>query len=191
MSSLEIYNRRFADSGRQVFARALNGARVRGRNYVVVEHFIEALNAEEGRLFQLLAGLLKIDLDRVQIMMAEQRENFPQQASASLRLAPATIALLKQAWEVAHKDHRLQIESFDLIWALLAHCIQVLSLSLDEKKTVRLVKFGSGTSTIIGEKAVRIYRLKPRIAGRLWDVHFYVVSRLRRLTPNCPATNAR
>jgi hypothetical protein len=51
VSGLEIYKQRFADSGRQVFGRALNGARVRGRNYVVVEHFIEALNAEEGRLF--------------------------------------------------------------------------------------------------------------------------------------------
>ena len=163
MSGLEIYNQRFADSGRQVFERALNGARVRGRNYVVVEHFIEALNAEEGRLFQSLAGLLKIDLDRVQTMMAEQRENFPQQASASLRLAPAAISLLKQAWGAAHKDHRLQIESFDLIWALLAHCIQVLSLSLDEKKTVRLVRSGSGTPTIIRKKAVRIYRLNREL----------------------------
>jgi ATP-dependent Clp protease ATP-binding subunit ClpA len=180
VSGLEIYNQRFADSGRQVFARALNGARLRGRNYVVVAHFIEALNAEEGRLFQLLTDLLKIDLDRVQTMMEEKQENFPPQANASLRLAPTTIALLKQAWELAHKDHRLQIESFDLIWALLAHGIQVLSLSLDEKKTARIVKFGSGTSTKIRKKAVRIYRLEPRIAVPLWDVHFYVDSLLRR-----------
>jgi ATP-dependent Clp protease ATP-binding subunit ClpA len=78
MSNLEIYNQRFTESGRRVFVRALNGVRSRGQNYVVVEHFIEALCAEEARLFRLLAGLLKIDLDQVQTMMAKRLENFPQ-----------------------------------------------------------------------------------------------------------------
>ena len=118
MSNLEIYNQRFTDSGRRVFVRALNGARGRGQNYVVVEHFIEALCAEEERLIRLLAGLLKIDLDQVQTMMAKRLENFPQQASGSLRLAPATIVLLKQAWEIARNDQRPAIEAFDLILAL-------------------------------------------------------------------------
>jgi hypothetical protein len=68
MSNLEIYNQRFTDSGLRVFVRALNGARGRGQNYVVVEHFIEALCAEEERPFRLLAGLLKIDLNQVQTM---------------------------------------------------------------------------------------------------------------------------
>jgi hypothetical protein len=62
------YNQRFTDSGRRIFARVLNGARGRGQNYVVVEHFIEALCAEEERPFRLLAGLLKIDLNQVQTM---------------------------------------------------------------------------------------------------------------------------
>lgn len=78
MSNLEIYNQRFADSGRRVFAHALNGARQRGQNYVVVEHFIEALITEEGRFFQLLAGLLDIDPGQVQTLMARRLENFPQ-----------------------------------------------------------------------------------------------------------------
>jgi len=118
MSNLEIYNQRFTDSGLRVFARALNGARGRGQNYVVVEHFIEALCAEEERLFRLLGGLLKIDLDKVQTMMAKRLEIFPQQASGSLRLAPASIALFKQAWEIARNDQRPKIEAFDLILAL-------------------------------------------------------------------------
>jgi len=118
VSNLEIYNQRFTDSGRRVFVRALNGARGRGQNYIVVEHFIEALCAEEERLFRLLAELLKIDLDQVQTVMAKRLENFPQQASGSLRLAPATIALLKQAWEIARNDQRPKIEAFDLILAL-------------------------------------------------------------------------
>jgi len=118
VSSLEIYNQRFTDSGRRVFVRALNGARGRGQNYVVVEHFVEALCAEEERLLRLLAGLLKIDLDQVKTVMAKRLENFPLQASGSLRLAPATIALVKQAWEIARNDQRPAIEALDLILAL-------------------------------------------------------------------------
>ena len=168
MSNLEIYNQRFTDSGRRVFVRALNGARGRGQNYVVVEHFIEALCAEEERLFRLLAGLLKIDLDQVQTMMAKRLENFPQQASGSLRLAPATIVLLKQAWEIARNDQRPKIEAFDLILALarddrglliellkgmnadvegaqatvqaLDYCIRMLSPNLGDKKAMDILK---------------------------------------------------
>jgi ATP-dependent Clp protease ATP-binding subunit ClpA len=162
VGNLEIYNQRFTDSGRRVFAHALNGARGRGQNYVVVEHFIVALCAEEERLFRLLAGLLKIDLDQVQTVMAKRLENFPQQASGSLRLAPATIVLLKQAWQIARNDQRPKIEAFDLILALarddrgllveflkglnadvegaqealraLDYCIQLLSPNLGDKK---------------------------------------------------------
>src|SRR5262245_36226376 len=104
MNTLEMYNQRFIGNGQRVFAQALNGARRRGQNYVVVEHFIEALITEEERFFRLLAGLLDIDLGQIQTLMARRLENFPQQASGKLRLAPATIALLKQAWEVARNE---------------------------------------------------------------------------------------
>ncbi|HEV2667063.1 MAG TPA: Clp protease N-terminal domain-containing protein [Blastocatellia bacterium] len=168
MSNLEIYNQRFTESGRRVFARALNGARGRGQNYVVVEHFIEALCAEEERLIRLLAGLLKIDLDQVQTMMAKRLENFPQKASGSLRLAPATIALLKHAWEIARNNQRPKIEAFDLILALarddrslliellkgmnadvegaqatlqaLDYCIRMLSPNIGDKKAMDILK---------------------------------------------------
>ena len=171
MSNLEIYNQRFTDSGRRVFARALNGACGRGQNYVV-EHFIEALCAEEERLFRLLASLLKIDLDQVQTMMAKRLENFPQQASGSLRLAPSTIALLKQAWDIARNDQRPKIEAFDLILALardrrglliellkgmnadvedaeatlraLDYCIRMLSPNLGNKKAEDIHRISSG-----------------------------------------------
>jgi ATP-dependent Clp protease ATP-binding subunit ClpA len=172
MSSLEIYNQRFTDSGRRVFVRALNGARGRGQNYVVVEHFIEALCAEEERLFRLLAGLLKIDLDQIQTVMAKRLENFPQQASGSLRLAPATIALVKQAWEIARNDQRQAIEALDLILALarndrglliellkglnadieganatlraLDYCIRMLSPNLGDKKAEGILRISRG-----------------------------------------------
>ena len=178
MSSLEIYNQRFTDSGRRVFIRALNSARGRGQNYVVVEHFIEALCAEEERLFRLLAGLLKVDLDLIQTVMAKRLENFPQQASGSLRLAPATIALVKQAWEIARNDQRQAIEALDLILALarndrglliellkglnadieganatlraLDYCIRMLSPNLGGKKAEKILRIsrGGGGSTI-------------------------------------------
>jgi len=178
MSSLEIYNQRFTDSGRRVFVRALNGARGRGQNYVVVEHFIEALCAEEERLFRLLASLLKIDLNQIQTVMAKRLENFPQQASGRLRLAPATIALVKQAWEIARKDQRPAIEAFDLILAMarderglliellkgmnadiegaqatlraLDYCIRMLSPNLGDKKAEGILRIsrGGGESTI-------------------------------------------
>lgn len=172
MSNLEIYNQRFTDSGLRVFVRALNGARGRGQNYVVVEHFIEALCAEEERLFRLLGGLLKIDLDKVQTMMAKRLEIFPQQASGSLRLAPASIALFKQAWEIARNDQRPKIEAFDLILALardgrslliellkgmnadvedahatlrtLDYCIRMLSPNLGNKKAEDILRSSGG-----------------------------------------------
>jgi ATP-dependent Clp protease ATP-binding subunit ClpA len=172
VSNLEIYNQRFTDSGRRVFVRALNGARGRGQNYIVVEHFIEALCAEEERLFRLLAELLKIDLDQVQTVMAKRLENFPQQASGSLHLAPATIALLKQAWEIARNDQRPKIEAFDLILALvrddrgflvefikglnadvegahatlraLDYCIRMLSPKLGNNKAEDILRISSG-----------------------------------------------
>jgi len=178
VNSLEIYNQRFTDSGRRVFVRTLNGARGRGQNYVVVEHFIEALCAEEERLFRLLAGLLKIDLDQVQTVIAKRLENFPQQASGRLRLAPATIALVKQAWEIARNDQRPAIEAVDLILALarderglliellkglnadiegaqatlraLDYCIRMLSPNLGDKKAEGILRIsrGGGESTI-------------------------------------------
>jgi len=178
VKSLEIYNQRFTDSGRRVFVRTLNGARGRGQNYVVVEHFIEALCAEEERLFRLLAGLLKIDLDQVQTVIAKRLENFPQQASGRLRLAPATIALVKQAWEIARNDQRPAIEAVDLILALarderglliellkglnadiegaqatlraLDYCIRMLSPNLGDKKAEGILRIsrGGGESTI-------------------------------------------
>jgi ATP-dependent Clp protease ATP-binding subunit ClpA len=176
MSNLELYNQRFTDSGLRVFVRALNGARGRGQNYVVAEHFIEALCAEEERLFRLLAGLLKIDLDKVQTMMAKRLEIFPQQASGSLRLAPASIALFKQAWEIARNDQRPKIEAFDLILALarderglliellkgmnadiegahatlraLDYCIRMLSPNLGDKKEVLRISSRGGKSFV-------------------------------------------
>lgn len=184
MSALEIYNQRFADSGQRVFARALNGARQRGQNYVVVEHLIEALGVEEERFFQLLAGIFNIDLGQVQALMEKRLESFPQQASGNLRLAPATIALLKQAREVARNDHRPKIESFDLIMALarderglliellkglnadadaaagtiqaLGRCAQILLLNLVGNKAGRTL-FKSGN--------LRIVRLSPPRPG--------------------------
>jgi ATP-dependent Clp protease ATP-binding subunit ClpA len=182
MSSLEIYNQRFTDSGRRVFVRALNGARGRGQNYVVVEHFIEALCAEEEGLFRLLAGLLKIDMDQVQAVTAKRLENFPPQASGNLRLAPATIASLKQAWEIARNDRRAAIEALDLILALarddrglliellkglnadiegahatlraLDYCVRMLSPNLGDKKAEGILRIsrGGGESFIFVKK---------------------------------------
>jgi ATP-dependent Clp protease ATP-binding subunit ClpA len=182
VSNLEIYNQRFADSGQRVFARALNGAQRRGQNYVVVEHLIEALVVEEGRFLQLLMYLLKIDPDQVQTLIAKRLESFPQQASGKLRLAPATIVLFKQAWEVARNDHRLKIESFDLILALawddrglliellkglnadvdaaaetiqaLDYCTQILSRVIEGKKAESGIQISRG-----GKE--KIFKLRP------------------------------
>jgi ATP-dependent Clp protease ATP-binding subunit ClpA len=181
MNTLEMYNQRFIGNGQRVFEHALNGARRRGQNYIVVEHFIEALITEEDRFFRLLAGLLDIDLSQVQTLMARRLENFPQQASGKLRLAPATIALLKQAWEVARNEHRQKIESFDLILALardkrglliellkglnadvevaaatiraLDHCIQTLSLTFEGKKEEGLIQISQGRFSLTYKKA--------------------------------------
>ncbi|HEU0179083.1 MAG TPA: Clp protease N-terminal domain-containing protein [Blastocatellia bacterium] len=131
MSALEFYNQRLADSGQRIFAGALNGARRRGQNYVVPEHIIEALGAEEDRFFQLLMSFLKIDPVQIQPLIAKRLEIFPQQAGR-LRLAPVTIALLKQAWEMAMLDGRMKIESFDLILALANDPAGVLIESLRE-----------------------------------------------------------
>src|SRR5262245_44500892 len=104
--------------------------------------------------------------------MAKRLENFPQQASGSLRLAPATIALVKQAWEIARNDRRPAIEAVDLILALarddrslliemlkglnadiegahatlraLDYCIHMLSPNLGDKKTGDILRINRG-----------------------------------------------
>jgi ATP-dependent Clp protease ATP-binding subunit ClpA len=193
MRTLEIYNQRFADSGQRVFARALDGARRRGQNYVVVEHLIEALAVEEGRFFQSLMSLLKIDPDQIQTLIAKRLESFPQQASGKLRLAPATIVLFKQAWEVARNDQRLKIESFDLILALaiddrglliellkglnadvdaaaetiraLDCCTQILSRAIEGKKAESVTQIGRGGKVTI----IKLHPPRTRLVKRRRD----------------------
>lgn len=95
MTNLEIYNERFTDDGWRVLMRALEGARQRGQNYVVVEHLIEALVAEESRFFGLLEELLKIEQGQVRSSTARRLESFPRPENGRMRLAPSSIAKSK------------------------------------------------------------------------------------------------
>src|SRR5262245_64775849 len=115
--------------------------------------------------------------------MAKRLENFPLQASGSLRLAPATIALVKQAWEIARNDQRPAIEALDLILALarddrglliellkglnadidgahatlraLEYCMRMLSPDHGEKKAEGILRISRGG----GGSAIFIRRL--------------------------------
>jgi ATP-dependent Clp protease ATP-binding subunit ClpA len=182
MSSLEIYTQRLTGGGQRVFAYALNCARRRGQNYVVVEHFIEALITEEGRFFGLLADLLEIDLTQIQARTEGRLQSFPERASGKLRLSPAAVAFLNRAWEVARDDRRPKIDSSDMILALarddrgalnklfkglnanapaaiatiqtLDRCARILSRTLDDEKTEPpiLLKRAGGELTPFPEK---------------------------------------
>jgi transcription antitermination factor NusG len=122
MSQLEIYRDRFAESGWEVFERAIEEARGRGQNYVGVEHVLHALAQLRTELFHSMLRTLSDNGDAA-VMLAglieESVRNAPRYTGEGVRLATETIDLFKRTLGLVRSNGRRRIEATDLFIKLL------------------------------------------------------------------------
>src|SRR5215211_5922078 len=103
MSQLEIYRKRFAESGWEVFGRAIEEARGRGQNYVGVEHVLYALAQSRAELFSSMLRTLcdNGDAPAMLVELIEERvRNAPKFTGEGVRLASETIDLFKRTLDL-------------------------------------------------------------------------------------------
>jgi transcription antitermination factor NusG len=130
MANLEKYRDRFAESGWQIFVRAIAGARTRGRNLVGVEHVLYALADERAELFTSLLRSVADNRDAFAMLveLIEQRlAASPKHEGASVRLSVETIELFKRTLKRVRANARQRIEAVDLF----------ITLVMDEKSLLR------------------------------------------------------
>jgi ATP-dependent Clp protease ATP-binding subunit ClpA len=122
MSQLEIYRDRFAESGWEVFERAIEEAKGRGQNYVGVEHVLYALARSRRELFRSMLRTLS-DNSKATAMLVELIEervrNAPKFKGEGVRLAAETIGLFKRTLDLVRSNVRRRIEATDLFIKLL------------------------------------------------------------------------
>lgn len=130
MATLETYRDKFAESGWEIFERAISEARRREQNYLGVEHVLYALAEVKAELFspmlrtlsenpEALAMLLELIEERVKVA--------PKHEEKGVRVAAETINLFKSALRVVRSNGRRRIEATDLFITLL----------MDEKSLLR------------------------------------------------------
>ncbi|HEY0377795.1 MAG TPA: Clp protease N-terminal domain-containing protein [Pyrinomonadaceae bacterium] len=122
MSQLEIYRDRFAESGWEVFERALEEARRRGQNYVGVEHVLSALAQLKMELFGPMLRALSDNADTPVMLMElieERVGNAPRHTGRGVRLATEAIDLFKRTLDLVRSNGRRRIEATDLFIKLL------------------------------------------------------------------------
>jgi ATP-dependent Clp protease ATP-binding subunit ClpA len=130
MATLEIYRNRFAESGWQIFERAIQEARQRGQNYLGVEHIIYALVREKAELFSSMLRRLSDNPDALAMLVKlvdERVAAAPNYKGQGVRLAAETIELLKSTLNLVRSNVRRRIEATDLFIKLL----------MDEKSLLR------------------------------------------------------
>jgi ATP-dependent Clp protease ATP-binding subunit ClpA len=130
MAKLETYRDRFAESGWEIFERALQEARWREQNYVSVAHTLYALAEEKAELF---TGLLQslADNERAFAMLEElilkRIEAGPKHEGEGVRLGSETIDLFKRTLKRVRANGRQRIEATDLF----------ITLVMDEQSLLR------------------------------------------------------
>jgi ATP-dependent Clp protease ATP-binding subunit ClpA len=130
MATLEIYRDRFAESGWQIFERAIQEARQRGQNYLGVEHITYALVQEKAELFSSMLSSLSDNPDSLTMLVKLVEERVaaaPNHKGQGVRLAAETIELFKSTLNLVRSNVRRRIEATDLFIKLL----------MDEKSLLR------------------------------------------------------
>ena len=90
MADLEAYRDKFGESGQRVLQNALNESRLRGQNYVGVEHIISALAKSEPELFDSTMRALSLDPEMVTQAINSRLESARQHVGKGFRIAPET-----------------------------------------------------------------------------------------------------
>lgn len=122
MSQLEIYRARFAESGWEIFERAIDEAKQRGQNYVGVEHVLHALAQLRMELFTSLLRTLSDNSDAATMLaelIEERVRNGPKHIGQGVRLATETINLFKLTLDLVRSNMRRRIEATDLFIKML------------------------------------------------------------------------
>jgi ATP-dependent Clp protease ATP-binding subunit ClpA len=122
VDTLETYRHRFAESGWEIFERAIEEARRREQNYLGVEHIIYALAETKAELFSSLLRSLSDNPDALKMLMElieESVRNAPRYEGQGVRLAAETIDLFKYTLDLVRSNVRRRIEATDLFIALL------------------------------------------------------------------------
>jgi transcription antitermination factor NusG len=122
MATLETYRNRFAESGWEIFERAIEEARRRKQNYLGVEHIIYALAEVKAEIFDSLLRSLADNPDALTILMKlieERVAGAPKHEGEGVRLAAETIDLFKRTLGLVRSGRRRRIEATDLFITLL------------------------------------------------------------------------
>lgn|GEM_PF-993880 len=118
MADIKVYLNKFSAGGGRVFARALEEARQRAQNCVVVEHLIAALAEVEAASFDALLKEWQVERAAFQAVLAQRLAAGPRYTGRGVRLAPETIEVCKLALKRAESYRRTKIEPVDLFVAL-------------------------------------------------------------------------
>jgi ATP-dependent Clp protease ATP-binding subunit ClpA len=122
MSTLETYRDRFAESGWEIFERAIDETRRREQNYLGVEHIIYALAETKAELFSSLLRSLSDNPDALKMLLElieESVRNAPRYKGQGVRLSAETIDLFKYTLDLVRSNLRRRIEATDLFISLL------------------------------------------------------------------------
>ena len=125
MTSLEVYQDKFAYSGWRVFEYAVRESRRRDQNYVSLGHILVALGAEE-------SDTLKLELPRMRAAYTRPGESVAAEVSADklleysprhngpgVRIGPDVKQFLRRALSIARSKGRQKIEAADLVSTVL------------------------------------------------------------------------
>jgi ATP-dependent Clp protease ATP-binding subunit ClpA len=122
MATLEIYRDKFAESGWEIFERAIDETRRREQNYLCVEHILYALAQVKAEIFSSLLRSLSNNSDALTMLMKlieESVRNAPKYKGQGVRLAAETIDLFKRTLGMVRDNRRRRIEATDLFITLL------------------------------------------------------------------------
>jgi ATP-dependent Clp protease ATP-binding subunit ClpA len=148
MSTLEIYRDRFADSGWEIFERALLEARLRGQNMVGIEHLLYALGQKKPELFNGLLYSLADSSRALELLLGLIEERLaaaPQDEREGIRLAREVIALFKRTHRRVRSNVRGRMEATDLF----------ITLVMDEESLLRELLRRLLADPQVGAKGVR------------------------------------
>ena len=121
MADIKLYLKKFSEGGGRVFARALEEARRREQNCVVVEHLIAALAEVEAASFDAVLAELQVERAAFQAVLEQRLGAGPRYAGRGVRIAPEAIEVCKLALRRAESYGRAKIEPVDLFVALALH----------------------------------------------------------------------
>ncbi len=125
MTSLEVYQSKFAESGLRVFEHAVKESRRREQNYVSLGHVLLALAAEDGGSFKhhlkklRAAHKLETELIAAEVSADKILDYSPKHVGPGVRIGPDAKGFFRRALKTARLNGREKIEAADLLTAVL------------------------------------------------------------------------